>query len=439
MPKKSLFFRIGGEDAVSAVVKEFYKALLSDKRVSKFFAYTKMDHLIEHQKNFLTVAFGGPNAYTGKTIRVAHSTLGITEADFGAVAENLVKVLKAVGVSQDMINEVVEIVMSVKGDVVTGNSPGGDAAAVTSLVEEFHKTLQTLRPAHPDFGSGTDDLVKVLKSSGVNQNLIDEVAGAVASVKGDIGQNKSLFDRLGGENAISAVVEEFYNTLLSDDRVKRFFATTNMYQLKRHQKAFLTVAFGGPSAYTGKDLRSVHADLGIAEDDFNAVAEDLVKVLKGVGVSADLVKEVVTIVGSVKGDIISSKSLFERLGGDGAISAVVDKLYEELLKDKRVSHFFSATDLLKLKKHQRDFLTLAFGGPNAYKGKSLLESHAALGITEQHFGAVAENVIKVLKAVGVDQKLIDEVVVVLLSVKGDVVSTVADGKTAPPPASFGCC
>ena len=62
----------------------------------------------------------------------------------------------------------------------------------------------------------------------------------------------SLFERLGGEEAVNATVERFYVNLLSNDSTKTFFATTDMNKLRNHQKKFLTFAFGGPSKYTGR-------------------------------------------------------------------------------------------------------------------------------------------------------------------------------------------
>lgn len=62
----------------------------------------------------------------------------------------------------------------------------------------------------------------------------------------------TLFERLGGEEAVNATVERFYVNLLSNESTKGFFITTDMDKLRNHQKRFLTYAFGGPSKYTGR-------------------------------------------------------------------------------------------------------------------------------------------------------------------------------------------
>lgn len=65
-------------------------------------------------------------------------------------------------------------------------------------------------------------------------------------------EKSTLFERLGGEEAVNATVERFYVNLLANETTKSFFITTDMNKLRNHQKRFLTYAFGGPSKYTGR-------------------------------------------------------------------------------------------------------------------------------------------------------------------------------------------
>ena len=71
----------------------------------------------------------------------------------------------------------------------------------------------------------------------------------------------SLYERLGGEPAVSAAVEIFYRKVLSDDRISHFFDDADMDRQIAKQKAFLTLAFGGPNNYSGADMRRGHAHL----------------------------------------------------------------------------------------------------------------------------------------------------------------------------------
>jgi len=127
-----------------------------------------------------------------------------------------------------------------------------------------------------------------------------------SSSHGGQANDVSLYRRLGGEDAISAVVDDFVDVLQKDERVARFFSATNVNALAHHQKQFLTFAFGGTddTEYEGKSLRDAHSGLGISEEDFNAVVEDLTNVLDGMDVSQELIAEVIQVVEGVKGEIL---------------------------------------------------------------------------------------------------------------------------------------
>lgn len=115
-------------------------------------------------------------------------------------------------------------------------------------------------------------------------------------------------------------------------------------------------------------------------------------------------------------------SLFEKLGGAGAIDAAVDIFYRKVLADDRISHFFDTIDMENQHVKQKAFLTMAFGGPNDYTGKDMREAHKHMNLTEEHFNAVAENLVATLKELNVGEDDINEVVNVALSVKDDVLN-----------------
>jgi hemoglobin len=77
-----------------------------------------MDAQRAKQKGFLTFAFGGPNAYTGKDMRTAHSKLKLTEEHFNAVMENLGATLKELGIPDELIGEAAAVALSVKNEVL---------------------------------------------------------------------------------------------------------------------------------------------------------------------------------------------------------------------------------------------------------------------------------------------------------------------------------
>ncbi len=114
----SVYEAIGGEAAVDAAVDVFYRKVLSDDRISEFFDTVDMESQHTKQKAFLTMAFGGPNNYTGEDMRNAHKHMNLTEEHFTAVAENLVASLEELSVPQEHIDSIVGIALSVKDDVL---------------------------------------------------------------------------------------------------------------------------------------------------------------------------------------------------------------------------------------------------------------------------------------------------------------------------------
>lgn len=117
----------------------------------------------------------------------------------------------------------------------------------------------------------------------------------------------TLYEKIGGDAAIDAAVELFYRKVLVDDRVSRFFDDTDMNGQLKKQKAFLTMVFGGPAAYAGKDLKSAHAPLvagGLNDEHFNAVGEHLVATLRELSVAEELIAEVGTVVETTRDAVL---------------------------------------------------------------------------------------------------------------------------------------
>jgi hemoglobin len=119
----------------------------------------------------------------------------------------------------------------------------------------------------------------------------------------------TLYERIGGEAAVMAAVELFYKKVLADDHINKFFTDLDMAGQTKKQVAFMTVAFGGPDEYKGRDMREAHAhlvrDQGLDETHFNAVAGHLKSTLEELGVAEVLVGEALTIVAGTKSEVLS--------------------------------------------------------------------------------------------------------------------------------------
>lgn len=118
---------------------------------------------------------------------------------------------------------------------------------------------------------------------------------------------QTLYDQLGGEAAVNAAVDIFYRKVLADDRISRFFDDVDMEYQAAKQKAFLTMAFGGPNNYSGKDMYEGHKHLlkmGLNDSHVDAVIEDLGSTLKELGVKDELINQVAGIANSVRDDVL---------------------------------------------------------------------------------------------------------------------------------------
>jgi len=121
--------------------------------------------------------------------------------------------------------------------------------------------------------------------------------------------NKSLYDRLGGKKAITAVVDEFVGRVAADNRINGFFKQTasdpkRLAKFKMNLVDQICQASGGPCKYKGKDMKTAHQGMGIGEADFNALVEDLVGALDKFNVGATEKNELLGALGPMKKDIV---------------------------------------------------------------------------------------------------------------------------------------
>ena len=125
-------------------------------------------------------------------------------------------------------------------------------------------------------------------------------------------KQKSLYDRLGGKQAITAVVDEFVGRVAGDNRINHFFAATasNPAQLASFKMKLvdqICEASGGPCKYTGKDMKTAHRGMGIATADFNALVEDLVGALDKFKVGEAEKSQLLSVLGPMQGQIVEKK------------------------------------------------------------------------------------------------------------------------------------
>ena len=119
-------------------------------------------------------------------------------------------------------------------------------------------------------------------------------------------QRPSLFERLGGEQKLRKIVNDILDRNLSNPKIGHHFRNVDMNKLKQLVFEFFSMGIGGPHTYTGRDMRSAHAKLGLNEKDFNIGNDDVSKALRENGVAKEEIDEVISILNSMKGDVVTA-------------------------------------------------------------------------------------------------------------------------------------
>jgi len=115
-------------------------------------------------------------------------------------------------------------------------------------------------------------------------------------------------------------------------------------------------------------------------------------------------------------------SIYDKVGGYGALEVIVEDFYCRVLDDDHLSNFFAGSDMKRLKDKQVEFLAATFGGPGSYTGASMKEAHESRGITRYHFNLVAGHLQDSLCAAGVPRETIAEILAAIAPLAADIAS-----------------
>ena len=121
----------------------------------------------------------------------------------------------------------------------------------------------------------------------------------------DIG---SIFSQIGGTETVNHVVDHFYDRVLSDPRINFFFKDADMTVQRGKMKGFLAMALGGPSPFTGRDMRTAHTHLvrgGLRDSHFDLVASHLLAALRECGIEESLCGRIAEVAESVRKDVLN--------------------------------------------------------------------------------------------------------------------------------------
>ena len=123
-------------------------------------------------------------------------------------------------------------------------------------------------------------------------------------------KQQTLFERVGGERAISELIKEFYDRVLADQELKPFFTEVSMDKLRRMQREFFSAALDGPITYSGRPLSHVHYGRGITKHHFALYVGHLIDTLQSRGINdqdvQDIIGRINTYAGEITGDFGSA-------------------------------------------------------------------------------------------------------------------------------------
>jgi hemoglobin len=259
---------------------------------------------------------------------------------------------------------------------------------------------------------------------------------------------KTLYDRLGGAVGIKVVVDDVVARASADSRVnftrkgtaKEWKATPeNVATLKAHLVAMIASATGGPQKYTGRAMKEVHKGMQISDKEFAAMADDLKASLDKLKVPVKMQDELLSIVASTGKDIVEPalpmpKKLYERLGGDAAVTAVVDDFVTRALADPKANFTRKGTarewkatpeNVAVLKRQMVQIIGSVTGGPQKYTGSSMKEAHKGMKITAAEFDALAADLKASLEKAKVPAKEQGELLAIVAGTKKDIVEAAA--------------
>lgn len=242
----------------------------------------------------------------------------------------------------------------------------------------------------------------------------------------------TLYARLGGNPAISAVIDQFIVNVAGDARINAFFADAaadpaRLTKLRNNLINQVGMATGGTEKYTGLDMKTSHKGMGIEESHFNALVEDLSLALDKFKVPTTEKTELLTALAGLKADIVEGPTtLYARLGGNPSITAVVDDFIGKVAADARINAFFAAAAadparLNRLKLNLVNQIGQASGGPEKYSGLDMKTAHKGMKITDAQFNALVEDLQASLVKFKVESRTKIQLLTALGGMRADIV------------------
>mmetsp|Transcript_10881 Transcript_10881/g.23218 ORF Transcript_10881/g.23218 Transcript_10881/m.23218 type:complete len:1155 (+) Transcript_10881:86-3550(+) len=380
---KSIFERLGGEVGVSSMVDSMYSQALVDVRVRSFFEKNKakMTSMKKKLLQFMSGYFGGTSTYDMSDIRPMHYNWNISDYHF------------------DCMLSIIRMAM-----VDGGAKP-----------RDISDALLALQPTRADVTTGF-----VVRMEMARKNV-------------EKGKDQ-LFKRLGGTEGVTGLMDALFNISLADARIKAFLQK-DPDRIKAAQTVFIVEMLGGPKAYKGRDLGSVHKSLNINDYHYDSYIGNLTRAMMGAGHPESLIDEVMVTLEPGRCDVLGNREgadpslhreglepLIVRFGGDMNLEAVVETMFDRCCADSRVMFHFerAKSKQRQIRRKFCNYFTGAFGGAVTYDAKELRPAHYGLNITDYHFDVSSELFSRAALHMQVDREAVADAMLVMNRVRADI-------------------
>lgn len=293
----------------------------------------------------------------------------------------------------------------------------------------------------------TDQLTNVSERAFMLRTVIDDLRAAIKPTlmgqQTNTPDRKSLWNRMGGDTTIPVVVEELISRALKNPRINFIRRGTgheweanpeNISKVKRQFVFWISSVSGGPYKYEQKNMKTVHRNMKITAPEFDAFLSELKPALEKYFVSNEEINELVKNFETMRKDIVDAtvviKPLWERLGGEPAITLVVDNFITRASKNPAVNFTrkdegsewkATPTELITLKKHLVQWISSVTKGPLKYEGKSIAEIRASMKISNVQFTALMLDLKASLEQFKVNQLEQDELLSTISGFRKDIV------------------
>ncbi|MDX2037788.1 MAG: group 1 truncated hemoglobin [Isosphaeraceae bacterium] len=282
-------------------------------------------------------------------------------------------------------------------------------------------------------------------------------AMAAAPVPAEPAQpTKTLWDRLGGIESVAPIVKQWLAACLADPKID--FTRGGKYPIDDVARAnletllvqYLSKLTAGPENYSGRPMLDSHRGMAITDTQFNQMMTHLVETLRAQIVAPSESTELVALVNATRREIVevrttesappptglaapamiappSTKSLWDRLGGEEGVTGIVRDLLARAAKNPAVDrtrggkYALDAPALGRLERKYVEFLSALTGGPLPYAGKTMKQAHQGMKITENQFDSLNGELISVMEARKLPRELIDELITIIGATAGDII------------------